>query len=750
MKRENFYIPDFLDIVDTTSNELWVAGRPKDVYEKEGFVWVVIPFYQQVFSIKEITPDENLPPKDYKLRIGLINDSIIRLSVCFDGKINDDSPVLDKSPELKENSLSIKKEENRWTIYNEKGRLIASFNFGSHPVKKWSDLIQSHEEGFEAEFYMEGGKKIKVNTYDHFQPKIKDSLPLAFIKDENNLIKSTISFYAFPDECFAGTGEKSVKLDLAGRTMQLENQDAQGVNNMRAYKNIPFYISSQMYGVFLHTHAHAKISFADHSSRSVQLLNEDRQIDLFLIDGEDIHEIVHNYRNLTGFPSLPPLWSFGIWMSKMTYFSADEVLKVVKKLEKKGFPLDVIHLDTGWFNKDWLCEWEFNYDRFPEPEKFIRELRRRGIKISLWQLPYIAHDTKHCQTALENNYIVSPKTKTTESSSNFMVSGYAGTIDFTYQPAIDWYKNLLKNLLDMGVACIKTDFGEDIHMDAEYHKMSASELHNLFPLLYQKAAFEITKEITGDNIIWARSAWSGCQRYPVHWNGDSASSWDGLAGSIKGGLHFALSGFAFWSTDVPGFHGVPDFMNSVIPDDLYVRWTQFGVFNSHMRYHGTSAREPYEFPNIEEIIKFWWRLRYCIIPYIYEQSQLAINEGGAILSPLLSFHPRDKTCWHISDQYYFGRDFLVAPIVNHNGKRDVYLPKGTWYDFFTGDVFEGEKWIYDFYAPIERMPVWLRKGATIPLNLINIRNTDELDWNKITRVEIDNSFKGIEQLISEQ
>ena len=370
-------------------------------------------------------------------------------------------------------------------------------------------------------------------------------------------------------------------MDLSGQTFQLKNQDGQGVNNRRCYKNIPFYMSSKMYGCFYHTSDYCKLSLADHSTRSVQFLNDHATLDVFLIGGKTPEKILRSYRMLTGFPQMPPLWSFGIWMSRMTYFSADEVNEICDRLRQEHYPCDVIHLDTGWFRTDWLCEWKFNPERFPNPKGFIQHLKDNGFKVSLWQLPYVAKGAEQLEEAKESRYISQPTKEedtTTGGASNFSALDYAGTIDFTYPEAVNWYKNqLLKPLLDMGVTCIKTDFGENIHMDHHYHGMTPERLNNIYSLLYQRAA--------------ARSAWAGCQRYPLHWGGDSASSWDGLAGSLKGGLHFGLSGFAFWSHDVPGFHSIPDFMNSPLDENVYVRWTQFGVFSSHMRYHGTCKRD---------------------------------------------------------------------------------------------------------------------------------------------------------------
>lgn len=425
-----------------------------------------------------------------------------------------------------------------------------------------------------------------------------------------------------------------------------------------------------------------------------------------------------------------PLWSFGIWMSRMTYFSADEVNSICNRLRAEHYPCDVIHLDTGWFKTDWLCEWKFNDERFPDPKKFMGDLKKQGFRVSLWQLPYVAENAEQIDEARENNYI-GPLTKKQDSEgSNFSALDYAGTIDFTYPKAVEWYKGLLKNLLEMGAACIKTDFGENIHMDAKYHGMKPELLNNIYALLYHKAAYEITKDVTGDGIVWARSAWAGCQRYPLHWGGDSAHSWDGMAGSLKGGLHFGLSGFAFWSHDVPGFHSLPNFMNSPLDEQIYVRWTQFGVFSSHMRYHGTCKREPWEYPNIAPIVKKWWKLRYRLMPYIMEQARKTTETGYPMLRALIFSNPDDVMCWHIDDEYMFGDDFLVAPVMNSDNRRDIYLPEGEWVDFFSRETVSGGRWLKNVDVPLDEMPVFVRKGAQIPMYMDDVECTDEMDLSK--------------------
>lgn len=744
MKQTNNYLFDFLDFDPSLKGDEAIcrACKPSSIEQQGDDVVVIIPFQKQK-NASDIVSEKDIAPLKHELIFRGYGNKILRVSIGFGTKSMPDSPMLQFSKDLSVSPLKFEKKETEWIIKDETGIIKTVFNLAEPLTNPWSTLLPEPDETINITFLPDGKKEIKISAYDQFFPARHDAMALAYTTREGIPEKATVSFHAAHDEKFAGTGERFANSNLAGKTIQLENQDGQGVNSRRTYKNVPFYLSNRLYGVFLHTSAHNRISFADMSSRSVQLLAEQPLLDIFLIAGNTIEEILYGYRLITGFPALPPLWSFGVWMSRMTYFSADEVTAICDRLREEDFPCDVIHLDTGWFKTDWLCEWKFNPERFPEPEKFIAELKSKGFRVSLWQLPYIAYGAEQLEEAVKNRYIGTSKKKQAGEGSNFSSLDYAGTIDFTSPKATKWYKGLLKKLLEMGIACIKTDFGETIHMDAGYENMKPELLHNLYALLYQKAAFKITKDITGDGIIWARAGWAGCQRYPLHWGGDAACSWDGMAGSLKGGLHLGLSGFGFWSHDVPGFHGVPDFMNSVVPEDLYIRWTQFGVFTSHIRYHGTSKREPYHYPNISNIIKRWWKLRYALIPYIYEQSKKTTITGYPVLRALIFHHPEDKICWHIHDQYYFGDDFLVAPVMNSENKRDIYLPEGKWMNLFDGKVIKGSKWLRNFEVALAEMPVWVRFGAKIPYYLESVNCTDEMDLSKSAMITFNDSFKGL-------
>lgn len=339
---------------------------------------------------------------------------------------------------------------------------------------------------------------------------------------------------------------------------------------------------------------------------------------------------------------------------------------------------------------------------------------------------------------------MAPKSDQVDLGSNFSDVEFDGAIDFTNPEALRWYQGLLERLLTLGASVIKTDFGEAIEPHADYYGMTYAKLHNLYGLLYQKAAYEVSRKVKGaeNAMIWARAGWTGCQRYPLHWGGDCACSWDGMAGSLRGGLHIGISGFAFWSHDVPGFHGVPSFMNSRPSNDLYIRWTQMGVFTSHLRYHGTSEREPYAYPEVADIARKWLNLRYALIPYLAEQGSSLITTGYPMLRALVFHHFDDPVCWTIDDEFYCGDSFLVCPIMNKEGIRDIYLPGGDWIDFWNGELIHGSLWLRNISSPLERMPVFVRSGAKVPVYPDIVQSTNEMDMKNSITIEFDNSYRG--------
>lgn len=752
MKATNRFLCDMLDFDMVRDDVIWRACNPTEVSSEGGAAIALVPFEAQkvLEQHKRIGPDPGIPRAVRKLAFRAYGDTIVRVSLTPDGSLpGDEGDMLEWDPDLKPEPLSVRTTESGWEAVDPRGNVRVRIDTKERPIRLWDRTMPAPAETIRLTILPDGQTAVPFMAYDTFTSTAHDSLALAYVEKNGHPYKTVFSLHARHDEKFAGTGERFAGTNLSGRTLNLINEDGLGANSRRAYKNVPFYVSSKGYGLFMHTSAPVRLSLADISTRAAQAVMEEDTLDLFFIGGgkgsDRVARIVRDYMRITGFPhETPPLWSFGTWMSRMSYYSEDEALDVADKLRQGGFPCDVIHLDIGWFEKNWHCDWEFGRAKFPDPEGFMRDMRHRGFRVSLWQNISIGKKNKHYAEAAANRYIP-PKIGQVGSGSNFGEQEFGGKIDFTNPKAVEWYQGLLGKLLDIGASVIKTDFGEDIDMEADYVGLPAHLLRNRYCLLYQKAVYEITKRKTGAGLTWARAGWAGCQRYPVHWGGDPASTWDGLAGTIRGGLHLGLSGFPFWSHDVPGFHGVPDFMNHWPEDELYVRWTQVGVFTSHLRYHGASPREPYEYPAVADIVRRWLRLRYALIPYIVDQSEQAVRTGLPLFRSMLFRHADDPLCWALDDQYYFGDSFLVAPILNAEGVRDVYLPEGEWVDLWTGEPLRGPVLLRQVKMPLERLPVYAAKGHTIRIYPYPVQCTDEMKLEQAVPLRFDETYQGLEQ-----
>lgn len=752
MKQANQFLRDMLDLElpEAAGDVIWRACRPTDAECRGGAIFLTVPFEALLQGGKTL-PNPGQARLSFTVRFTAYGDAAVRISVAFTGELpGDDSPMLEWDSSLKLEALSLTKSESEWRGVDTHGNTRFLLNLKQPPIKPWvpGDGMPPPAESFPIQILPDGKTSVPFMAYDTFFPMCTESLALAFIERQGQPHRSAFSFHAQPNEHFTGTGERFARMDLAGRTMLLENADALGVNNRRCYKNIPFVLSSRPYGLFVHTHDHLRLSLADVSTRAVQGVVERPELDLFVIGGKTPERILWNYRRITGFPPEVPLWSYGTWMSRMSYNTAAEVEEVARRLRDGRFPCDIMHVDVGWFEEDWVCDWKFSPKKFPDPDAMIAHLREKGFRLSLWQLPHVARQCALHAEALAKGYIKFSERTGKMSESIFSGLEYVSTIDFTNPEAVKWYKEeLLAPLLRRGVAAIKTDFGEHIHMDVDYHTLPGPRLHNLFPILYQKAAYDIMNQIRGEALLFARSAWAGAQRYPLHWGGDCAGSWDGLIGSLRGGLHFGLSGFAFWTCDIPGFHGVPNFMNNWPPDDVYVRWTQAATFLSHLRYHGAQPREPYEYPAIADIVRSWLNLRYALIPYLVDQARLSTRSGYPLMRALLLHHSDDRQCWHIDDQFYCGESLMIAPILNSEGVRDVYLPPGEWVDVWSGKIFTGPQWLKNVSMPLERIPLYAVRDSAIPVYPHSVQSTDEMDLKRGATLAFDASYKGLKNSI---
>lgn len=482
------------------------------------------------------------------------------------------------------------------------------------------------------------------------------------------------------DEMFFGCGESFTRLNKRGQVVNLASCDTKGVCTENMYKPVPFYISSRGYGCFVATTSPTTLDFG-HSYDGVQTIyTGDEFLDLVIYSG-NAKKVLENYTAATGRSPILPDWSFGLWMGRITYKSQAEVMTVANKLRKYDIPCDVIHIDTGWFDEEWKCDFKFSKERFPDVKKMLEELHDMGFHVSLWQLPYFTPQNPLYKEIIDNHYHIA-------GPGDELILEDA-IIDFTNPEATKWYKGKLKKLLELGIDAIKTDFGEAAPYDGIYKNgRSGMTEHNVFPVRYQKTVSDLTRECNNHPLVWARSAWAGSQRYPVHWGGDAENTNSAMASSLRAGLSFGLSGFSYWSHDIGGFVKSPD-------EDLYLRWLAFGMFTSHARCHGNPPKEPWEFS--EEFTAEFRRIvkiRYNMMDYILKQAKICSERGWPMLRTLFFEIPEDKTCWKIEDEYFFGSDYLVAPIFESKANsRSVYLPKGSrWKDYFTGKVYDGGDW----------------------------------------------------------
>ena len=541
-------------------------------------------------------------------------------------------------------------------------------------------------------------------------------LPFSFIKrgsDNSRSVNPVLTLA--PGERIYGCGESFTSLNKVGQKVHLSVTDPQGPESDGQYKPVPFFFSNRGYGIFMHTSAPVTCDFGASYIGADRLFMADEQIDLFVFFGEP-KDILNEYTDITGKSPMLPLWSFGTWMSRITYFSQGEGLEIAHQLRAHQIPSDVIHFDTGWFGVDWQCDYEFAKDRFKDPVKMLKQLSKDGFHTCLWQLPYFTPKNRFFPEIVERGLHV------VNATGGMPVED--AILDFSNPETVSWYQSKIEGLMKQGVSTIKCDFGEAAPYNGFYHSGKGGLYeHNLYPLRYNKALWEVVeRNHPGEGIIWARSAWAGSQRYALHWGGDAATTNTGLLGDLRGGLSFGLSGFSFWSHDMGGFV-------TASPEDIYRRWLPFGFLSSHTRAHGAPPTEPWLISeSFTDAFRACAEMKYKLMPYVYAQAKDCTERGLPMVRALLVEFPQDPGAWLVEDEYMFGSQILVAPLLESGNERMVYLPKGKWIDYQSGKVYEGG------YQTIEagRIPavILVRDGSLIP-HVPLAQRTDQIDWSAI-------------------
>ena len=621
--------------------------------------------------------------------------------------------ALSREKEPRDPFANIPREMRMLTAEPGKVKFDFSDNGGEIVLKTAKTKIHIDKNSFKISAYNGGGKMFFSQRKNDFRTADVCDMSIGTQGGEY------ISFEALDlenDEVIYGLGERWDGIVRNGRSVDFYNKDAVGVTSKRSYINIPFYISSKGYGLFLNSGAKTRWDIGSDDCSALQFSAADDQMEYFVMHGEP-KEIIRDYCSLTGFAPLPPLWSFGLWMSRNSYVSWDVVNEIAEKIREYDIPCDVLHLDTAWFKTDWDCDLKFSEERFPDPVGHMAKLKEQGFHTSLWQYNFIPPNPENANyiEAVENGFLAKNEKgepyRLPEECKGSWVND--AVIDFSNPKAREWYGEKIYSLIKMGAGAIKTDFGEGIPEEAVYQNIDGRHFHNFYSLLYNQTVFNASKAAGKENIVWARSGTAGSQRCPVHWGGDSQCSFEALAGTLRGALSLGLSGIPFFSHDIGGFLGTPS-------DELYIRWAQLGLFSSHSRCHGvgnTAHREPWEFSREAcDIFRFYDKLRYSLMPYIYKEAEKCTESGLPMMRALYLEYPEDRNVYHIDDEYLFGDGILIAPVLaplSKSDMRNVYLPAGVWFDFFTKEKIESHGMWIKRRVDLKTMPMYVKEGTEL-------------------------------------
>ena len=528
--------------------------------------------------------------------------------------------------------------------------------------------------------------------------------------DDSRYIQEALTLT--PGTLVYGLGERFTPFVKNGQVVDIWNEDG-GTSSEIAYKNVPFYITNKNYGVFVsHT---GKVSFevASEKVSKVQFSVEDEGLTYYIIYGKTPKEIITKYTTLTGRPALPPAWSFGLWLttSFTTSYDEDTVSSMIKGMAEQDIPLHVFHYDCFWMHEFKWCDFKWDSAMFNNPKAMLNRLKADGLKICVWINPYIAQNSELFYEGKINSYLLLKENGDVYQTDKWQAG--MGIVDFTNPKACKWYKNKLALLLDMGVDCFKTDFGERIPVNVKYHNNAVPEMmHNYYTYLYNKCVFELLEEKRGrgEACLFARSATAGSQKFPVHWGGDCSATYESMAETLRGGLSLALSGFSFWSHDISGFE-------STATPDLYKRWAAFGLLSTHSRLHGSSSyRVPWNFDEeASDVLRFFVKLKCSLMPYIFAQSVTSCNTGVPVMRPMMLEYNNDPVCDYLDMQYMLGDSLIVAPIFNDKSTAKYYLPEGIFTNLITGDEIKGGRYITEKHSYFS-LPLLVKENTVIPTN----------------------------------
>ncbi len=705
-----YFLADSLSTFDVSKGigkVNWKRHRlsPRQAFNTNGY-W---PVRMQMLDFPDAAY-ENDP--DLKMQVRLVSPRTLRITMLTTPiePTDEDKDDVMFSPAFISKLVNggVASAQQDWKVFETPEAVVYKSAYGSLEIRKhpWRLVVKDAK-----------GKILTQTRHiiDNDSSQVK-LLPFSFVKRGSDNSRSINPVFTLaPSERIYGCGESFTKLNKVGQKVHLFVTDPQGPETDGQYKPVPFFFSNRGYGLFMHTSAPVTCDFGASYIGADRLFMGDETMDYFLFFGEP-KDILNEYTEVTGKSPMLPLWTFGTWMSRITYFSQEEGLDIAHQLRQHQIPSDVIHFDTGWFDVDWQCDYEFSKNRFKNPVKMLKQMDDMGFHTCLWQLPYFTPKNRYFKELIDGGMHV-------KNATGGMPYEDA-VLDLSNPKTVKWYQDKIAGLIRQGVDVIKCDFGEAAPLNGFYYSGKGGMYeHNLYPLRYNKALWDvIEREKPREGVIWARSAWAGSQRYPLHWGGDAATTNTGMLGDLRGGLSFGLSGFSFWSHDMGGFV-------TASPEDIYRRWLPFGFLSSHTRAHGAPPTEPWLISeSFTQAFRESAEMKYKMMPYVYAQAKDCSEKGLPMVRALFVEFPNDPGAWLVEDEYMFGEQILVAPLMESGTSRTCYLPKGKWIDYQNGKVYEGG------YQDIEagKIPaiILVRDGSLIPHAPLAQR-TDKINWDQI-------------------
>ena len=542
---------------------------------------------------------------------------------------------------------------------------------------------------------------------------------------------------------FYGLGERTGSLNKKGyhyRNWNTDDPSPHGETFAELYKSIPFLITikdENAFGIFFDNHFESHFDMGKENSNYYYFGAVDGNLDYYFMYGPTVKEVVNEYTDLTGKTPLPQLWTLGYQQCRWSYAPEARAMEIANAFREKDIPCDTIYLDIDYMDGFRVFTWD--NEKFENPKEFIKKLKEMGFKLVTIIDPGVKVDKgyKIYDEGIKNRYFATDKDGIVYK--NRVWPGDAVYPDFMNEKTRNWWSDNQKIMMDVGVSGIWNDMNEpasfngplpdDVMFNDDGREVMHKEIHNVYGHMMAKATYEGIKKHTNKRpFIVTRACYSGSQKYSTIWTGDNQSTWEHLRMSLPMLMNLGLSGMAFCGTDVGGF-------GHDCTGELLSRWVQVGAFTPLFRNHstmGSREQEPWAFDKeTEDINRKYIKLRYKLIPYLYDLMHKGELTGEPIIRPLLFNYQKDKNTYEINDEFMFGDNILVAPVVEQGVRhRLVYLPEGdNWIDYWTKKEYKGGQYIIK-EAPLDICPIYIKVLSIIPIgkeqNYIGEKENDTL------------------------